>query len=101
MSGAAAPDRKVPSTDGAAERSDAQSGQRRGAEANFAISGLDGAKNRENEANISRSETFRIAGRKLLKSLAVPNQAFRGIVGFQALNTDFVSPFSNPCVFQP
>jgi hypothetical protein len=46
-----------------------------------------------------RNETFRRAWRKSLKSLWVPNRAFRGIVCFQWLNWRFVSPFSRVCLF--
>src|ERR1700722_12338020 len=40
-----------------------------------------------------RNGTFRIIGRKPLKSLWSRNQRFRGIVCFQWLNLVFVSPF--------
>src|ERR1700722_17328313 len=40
-----------------------------------------------------RNGTFRIVGRKPLKSLWSRNQRFRGMVCFQWLNLVFVSPF--------
>jgi hypothetical protein len=52
-------------------------------------------KNREkrNECFVMRNERFRIPDTKSLKSLRAPNQGFRGIVCFQALNRLFVSRF--------
>jgi hypothetical protein len=52
-------------------------------------------KNREkrNECFGMRNERFRIPDTKSLKSLRAPNQGFRGIVCFQALNRLFVSRF--------
>jgi hypothetical protein len=48
----------------------------------------------------TRNQSFRTAARKPLKSLRAPNQLFRGILCFQTLIVDFVSPFSCIVCFQ-
>jgi hypothetical protein len=47
-----------------------------------------------------RNGTLRRVKRKSLKSFRALNQSFRGIVYFQWLNPDFVSPFSGPWLRQ-
>ena len=60
-------------------------------------------KNREkrNECFVMRKERFRIPDTKSLKSLRAPNQGFRGIVCFQALNRLFVSRFRRMHSLEP
>jgi hypothetical protein len=65
-------------------------------------SGLEEARKRpgRNAHFAARNETFRTAWHKPLKSLLAPNQRFRGIVCFQWLIADFVSPFLQVVCFQ-
>jgi hypothetical protein len=46
-----------------------------------------------------RNQTFRMGGRKPLKSLCTLNHSFRGFICFQRVKRGFVSPFSQSVLF--
>ncbi len=67
----------------------------------LSVSSADAAQNSERKYFAMRNETFRIADRKPLKSLWIPNQSFRRFVCFQGFSRHFVSPFFQKVSYRP